>query len=108
VLIAARLRRIDYGAYLGELPASKPLARNVLEDERFEFASEVVLSRRSFGRASPTGDASARSALSELMAGARSYKRLLDIPETKENKRGSCHWSCAQDQGEECLAYKCK
>jgi hypothetical protein len=108
VQVAARLRRIDYGAYAAELPEGKPFPRNVLIDERFEFAGEALLRRRSFGRASPTGDASARSALSELTAGARSYKRLMDIPETKENKRGSCHWSCSRNQAEECLAYECK
>jgi hypothetical protein len=108
VLIAARLRRIDYGAYVGEFPASKPLARNVLEDERFEFSGDVVLRRRSFGRIAPVDAVNVNMVLAELKAGALSYKRLMDIPETKANRRGNCSWSCAREEADICLAYECK
>jgi hypothetical protein len=108
LLIAARLRRIDYGAYVGEFPASKPLARNVLEDERFEFSGDVVLRRRSFGRIAPVDAVNVNMVLAELKAGALSYKRLMDIPETKANRRGNCSWSCAREEADICLAYECK
>jgi hypothetical protein len=108
VLIAARLRRIDYGAYVGELPAKTPLARNVLKDERFEFVGEVVLRRRSFGRAAPVSAMNVGRVLAELKAGALSYKRLMDIPETNENKLGICRWSCMRKEADVCLAYECK
>jgi hypothetical protein len=108
VLIAARLRRVDYGAYLGELPANKHPARNVLEDERFEFADEVVLRRRSFGRTAPVNAVNVNMVLVELKAGALSHKRLMEIPENKENKYGNCTWSCMREQADVCLAYECK
>jgi hypothetical protein len=108
VLIAVRQRKIDYGAYTMELPDPKRRPRKVLEDDRYEFAGEVVLRKRSFGRAMPTDNSGSDSTLEELKVATLSYKRLMDLPETKENKYGNCTWSCTQNKGNECLAYSCK
>jgi hypothetical protein len=110
MLIAARQRSIDYGAYMTELPAHKPWPRKVIKDDRFEFAGDVVLHERSFG-VSPTAKVNVHMVLADLKAGALSYKRLMEIPETKENKRGNCSWSCVSkpsEQTDTCLAYECK
>jgi hypothetical protein len=110
VLIAARERRIDYGAYIMELLKNRPTPMKVAEDDRLEFAGELVLRRRSFGRAMPKADSHAQDLVARLKTDAMSFKRLMDTPEPEAKKRGGCSWSCASNSRErtdECLVYKC-
>jgi hypothetical protein len=108
VLIAARERRIDYGAYITDLPKDRPTPMNVVADDWMEFAGQAVLRRRSLGREMPKDDADAREQAAKLKADARSFKRLMSVPETQANKIGNCVWACAREQRGECLAYSCK
>jgi hypothetical protein len=111
VLIAARERRIDYGAYIMELLKNRPTPMKVVEDDRLEFAGDRLLRRRSFGRAMPKADSEAKDLLERLKAEAVSFKRLMETPEPEKAKTGGCSWSCASESSErkdECLAYKCE
>jgi hypothetical protein len=108
LLIAAREQRIDYGAYITELPKDKPTPMNVVADDWIEFAGQAVLRRRSLGREMPKDDADAREQATKLKADARSFRRLMAIPLTKANKIGNCVWSCARERHGECFAYSCK
>jgi hypothetical protein len=107
-LVAARSRRLDYGAHIMELPKDKPTPMTVVEDEWLEFAGDRVLRRRELDRELPAGDASARQRASELRASARAFRRLVDAPEPPPAQRGSCAWSCALEQRGECMRYRCR
>jgi hypothetical protein len=107
-LIAARERRIDYGANIMELPKDKPTPMNVVEDEWLEFAGDRLLRRRALGGELPVTDAAARQRVAKLKSDARSFKRLVNAPEAPAASRGSCSWSCAREQRGECLAYLCR
>jgi hypothetical protein len=111
VLIAARERRIDYGAYIMELLKNRPIPMKVVADDRLEFAGELLLRRRSFGRAMPKADSEAKDLVERLKAEAVSFKRLMETPEPEKAKTKGCSWSCASESSErkdECLAYKCE
>jgi hypothetical protein len=106
MLIAARERRIDYGANIMELPKDKPTPMNVVADDWLEFAGQSIVRRRSLEREVPKADAEAKEQAAKLKAEARSFKRLISAPATSQE--GSCTWSCAREQRAECLAYSCK
>lgn len=108
LLIAARVRRIDYGAHIMELPKDKPAPMTVVEDEWLEFAGDRVLRWRSLERELPRADAAARSRAAELKADARSFRRLINAPDAPGAAGGSCFWSCAREQRGECLRYQCQ
>jgi hypothetical protein len=105
-LIAARERRIDYGANIMELPKDKPTPMNVVVDDWLEFAGQNLARRRSLEREMPKADTQATEQATRLKAEARSFKRLVSAPAT--SKEGECTWSCAREQRSECLAYSCK
>lgn len=107
-LVAARERRIDYGAHIMDLPKDKPTPMNVVEDEWLSFAGDRLLHRRSLEGELAKNNTAARQRAAQLKASARSFKRLVNAPESPDAKGGICSWSCAREQRGECLAYHCR
>jgi hypothetical protein len=105
-LIAAQVRRIDYGANIMDLPKDKPTPTTVAEQDWLEFAGDRVLRGRSLAGEGLMDSAAARKLAPKLKADARSFKRLIAAPESPA--AGSCTWTCVREQRDECLVYKCR
>jgi hypothetical protein len=108
LLIAAHTRRIEYGANIVELPKDKPAPMTIVEEDWLEFAGDRLLRWRNPERELAVSDASARRRSTELMAQARSFRRLINAPEAPGAAAGSCLWSCASERRGECLRYHCQ
>ncbi|MEO8312684.1 MAG: hypothetical protein ABI520_16060 [Caldimonas sp.] len=107
-LVAAHVRRVDYGANIRELPKDPPPPMNVVEEEWLEFAGDRLLRWRQLDRDMPLSDGAARKRAAELRADARSFRRLMQAPDPAAAPGGSCFWSCAREQRGECLRYSCR
>lgn len=108
LLIAARERRIEYGAHIMELPRDKPPAMNVVGDERLKFSSSKLVSMRQLDREFNVSDPIAQSRARELEGKARSFKRLMMTPEPLGAADGNCFWTCTHERDGECLRYQCQ
>lgn len=108
LLIAAHARRVDYGAHILELPKDKPAPMTVVEEEWLEFAGDRLLRRREGDRDMPVSDAASRKRAAEVKAEARSFRRLMQLPDPAGAAAGSCLWSCASERRGECMRYTCK
>jgi hypothetical protein len=106
VLIAAHVRRIDYGANIMDLPKDKPTPTTVVEEDWLEFAGNRAVRRRSLAGDGLKEAAPQRQQTAKMTADARSFKRLISAPDAAA--AGSCTWACAREQRGECLAYKCR
>lgn len=103
-LVAARSRRIDYGADPAQASKGESTVDTVVEDERMSFAAGRPLRWQQLGRKLAVDSAQARQRGSELQGQARSFLRFMRMREPD----AVCLWSCAQETTLECVRYQCK